>query len=176
MTLKDEHRRLADAAMQVEAYKLYGKRVRIPKEIEKASFQASIEDDMRARPGSPKGWYNGTADAVNSEIIQESRKAVKAVFNEYKVSALDGTLGLGLASAVAFAPTNQGVEAAQPTEVSRRTMLATGAAAAGVAILTPSQAAALNTGYIESVRSGISKYARSRAPEVVRSVGAGIRG
>lgn len=176
MALREEHRRLADAAMQVEAYKLYGKRARIPKEVEQASYQASMQDDMRERPNSPKGWYTATAKSVNKAIIEESQKAVKAVFNEYKVSALDGVLGVGAATAVAFAPASQGGEAVQPVEISRRAMLVMGAAAAGVAMFAPSQAAADNTGYISTVRNGARGYAGSTAPAVVRGVGTGIRG
>jgi len=172
MAFREEHRRLADAAMQVEAYKLYGKRARIPKEVEKASYQASMQDDMRERPNSPKGWYTATAKKTNEAIIEESKKAVKAVFNEYKVSAL----GLGAASVVAFAPAAASAQAAQPIEVSRRTMLAMGTAAVGVAMFAPSQAAADNTGYISTVRRGASSYGRTNAPRVIEAVGAGIRG
>lgn len=175
MAFREEHRRLADAAMQVEAYKLYGKRARIPKKVEQASYQASMQDDMRLRPNSPKGWYTATAKSVNEVIIEESQKAVKAVFNEYKVSALDGVLGVGAATAVAFAPASQGSEVAQPVEISRRAMLATGAAAAGVAMFAPSQASADNTGYISTVRRGAKGYAGRTAPGII-GLGAGIRG
>ncbi len=177
MALREEHRRLADAAMQVHAYKLYGKRLRIPKDVLNVSYQATMQDDMRERPNSPKGWHTATAKSANDVIVRESKKAVKAVFNEYKVSALDGALGLGAASAVTFAPAAANVQATQPTfQVSRRAMLAMGAAAAGVAMFAPSQATADNMGYISGVRSEISAYCRSNAPNVVRATGAAIRG
>jgi hypothetical protein len=176
MALREEHRRLADAAMQVHAYKLYGKRLRIPKDVLNASYQATMQDDMRERPNSPKGWYTATAKSVNNVIVNESKKAVKTVFKEYKVSALDSALGLGAASAVAFAPAAANVQATQPIEVSRRAMLAMGAAAAGVAMFAPSQAAADNKSYISGVRSEILAYSRSNAPNAIRNAGAAIRG
>ena len=176
MAFREEHRRLCDAAMQVEAYKLYGKRARIPKEISDASYQATMRDDMKERPNSPKGWYTATAKSVNDVIIAESKKAVKAVFNEYKVSALDGAVGLGAFGAVAFAPAAANADAVQPVEISRRAMLAMAGAATVTAVAMPTAAAADNTGYISTVRRGAQNYGQTQAPAIVRSVGAGIRG
>jgi len=175
MALNDAHRRLADAAMQVEAYRLYGKRARIPKETMDASYQATMRDDMKLRPGSPKGWYTATAETVNKVIIEVSENAVKAVFNEYKVSALDEALGLGAASAVAFAPADKGADAAQPLELSRRAMLAMAAGAGLVAVAMPSQAAADNVQYVSTVRGNVRVYAPQNAPRII-GLGAGIRG
>ena len=176
MPSRTEHINLANAAMQVEAYRLYGKRARIPQNVERASYNATIRDDKQLRPGSPNGWHTATARSTNTAIIEEANNAVQRAFRQNRVS-FDGVDAATAAPMLAaFAAAEATTETAQPVEISRRAMLGMGAAAAGFAMFAPTQAAADNTSYISTVRRGVSSHATSTAPRVVRAVGAGIRG
>lgn len=176
MPLRTEHINLANAAMQVEAYRLYGKRARIPKNVERASYNATMRDDKQLRPGSPKGWHTATARSTNTAIIEEANNAVQRAFRNNRVS-FDGVDAATAAPMLAaFAAAEATTETAQPVEISRRAMLGMGAAAAGFAMFAPTQAAADNTSYISTVRRGVSSHVRRTAPSMIRGVGAGIRG
>jgi hypothetical protein len=178
MAFNTAHRALADAAMQVEAYRLYGRRASIPQSVVNASYQASYRDDQRARPGSAKGWYEATANSTNRAIVEEANNAVQRAFRANRVSfdGVDAAIAAPTLAAFAAANVDGGEVTAQPVEISRRAMLGMGAAAAGFALLAPTQAAADNTGYISTVRRGVQSHVRSTAPNIIRGVGAGIRG
>ena len=178
MAFRQQHAQLANAAMQVEAYRLYGKRVRIPKNIEKASYQATMRDDKGLRPNSPNSWHTATAKATNKAIVEEANNAVQRAFRQHRVSldGLDAATAAPLLAAFAAADVNGEEATTQPVEISRRAMLGMGAAAALTAVAMPTQAAADNTGYISTVRRGASSYGRTNAPRVIEAVGAGIRG
>ena len=192
MTFQPEHQKYADAVMTFEAYKLFGKTGPSTGAAKKASYNRTIADDKKERPGSPMGWHTATANSVNRVIEDESRKAIKAAG---KKMVKDGKLISGeailpetlLKEAALLMPAamlaGQRAKAPAPSQetqsngaISRRQMLGlTAGLAVGAFFLNTAEAHADNVSYVNNVKNNVGRYSKGKAQGVVRGVGAGIR-
>lgn len=179
--VRGEHYAFADAVIAHEIATVLKQRNKPSiSRAQRASFNASVQEDKKARPGSPNGWYTATANSINREIESIARREVRNVARRMRLASLDldgQTLGAGVAASVfGVAAAHKGEIAEVASTFSRRAFMIGGAALAATAVLAPSEAKADNYGYIATVKRGATGYIGSKRPTIQNAMGAGTRG